>query len=173
MKLDHWLRFTWDLTRLAGIEAALPEHYEISRVTADDEKEARRVISSSFVLDAAWNGAIHEITEAVESWLDGAFEAGEKLVFALRHGTRIIGATAVSLSPDAETNLAPGPCVLIEYRNRGFGTHLLLHSLATLHDAGLPQATAIAKESSPAAKFLYTKFHSTVAPRDETPVLAA
>lgn len=173
MKLDQWLRFTWDVTKLAGAETALPEHYEISRATADDEKEVRKVISSSFTLDPTWNATINEIAPTVDSWLDRAFANTETVLLALRHGSRIIGASAVAPDAGADVNLAPGPCLLIEYRNRGFGTHLLAHSLAMLRDAGVREATALAMENSPAAKFLYSKFNSTVAPFSFTPLLAA
>ena len=173
MTLDSWLRFTWDVTRLAAIERPLPTHYRISRATAEDEKEIRKVISSSFVLDPTWNAVLHDVSDAVEQRLEDAFSAAEKVVLALRHGTRIIGATVVALSNETDLHLAPGPCLLIEYRNRGFGTHLLEHALATIRDAGVMRATGVAKQGSPAAKFLYTKFQSISAPYQFVQLAAA
>jgi GNAT superfamily N-acetyltransferase len=173
MKLVNWVRFTWDLTKLSSIEAALPEHYEIVSATAEDEKELRKVITTSFVLDPAWSAAMHDLKQTIDAWLLHAFEPDRTVCLTLRHGLRIIGAAVLSLDRNAENHLAPGPCVLVEYRNRGFGTHLLAHSLQTLRDAGLSRAIAIAEENTPVAKFLYTKFNGQAAPADFPPLLAA
>jgi predicted N-acetyltransferase YhbS len=51
------------------------------------------------------------------------------------HGQRIIGASALSTEMDAENHLLSGPCVLMEYRNRGLGTALLYYSLKQLRTA--------------------------------------
>ena len=51
---------------------------------------------------------------------------------ALRHGLRIIGADVLVADPARENHLTPGPCILMEYRNRGFGTALLGESLRQL-----------------------------------------
>jgi predicted N-acetyltransferase YhbS len=173
MKSTNWLQFSWDLNALPQAEAALPEHYQISIATPDDEKEFRRVISSSFTLDPTWNPTMKEVTQTIDGWLDEASEEKTSVHLALRHGARIIGAAVVSVDPAAENHLAPGPCILMEYRNRGFGTRLLERSLAALREAGLPRACAIAKENSPVTKFLYTKFNSSQAPFDFSSALAA
>lgn len=171
MKLDQWLRFTWDLATFPSEMAALPEHYVIERAQAEDEKQVRSAISTAFTLDPAWNAAAHNIEQTVEMWLDRAFEQTNTMPLALRHGSRVIGASIVSLSDENGYHLAPGPCILVEYRNRGFGTHLLAHSLATLRDSGIRHAIGIAKEGSPAAKFLYPKFNGVAAPHDFQPVV--
>jgi GNAT superfamily N-acetyltransferase len=69
--------------------------------------------------------------------------------------------------------ILPGPCVLVEYRNRGFGTGLLKHSLQALREAGVTRAVAVSKENAPVAKFLYPKFNGVLTPGDHTPLLAA
>jgi len=173
MKLSNWICFRWDLTKLPQFEAALPEHYEIGPATAEDEAELRKIISSSFVLDPAWNPATQEVMEAIEPWLEKAFTSPSTTCLALRHGLRIIGAAVVLHEPEAEVHLAPGPCISTEYRNRGFGTRLLEQSLAKLRDAGLKEAIGIAKENAPVTKFLYTKFNGTPSPYDPKPLVTA
>lgn len=173
MKLDQWLRFTWDLASFPSEMPALPEHYAIDAAAAEDEKPVRTAISTAFTLDPAWNATAHNIEQTVESWLARGFEDEHARLLALRHGARVIGASIVSLSDASEYHLAPGPCILIEYRNRGFGTHLLAHSLAAVRDAGIRYASAIAKDGSPAAKFLYPKFNGVAAPYDFQPLAAA
>ena len=172
MKQLNWIQFTWDLAMLPEDGTELPEHYEISRVTPDDEIELRKVISSSFSLDPSWNPALQEIVQTIDGWVDRAWEPETSVCLALRHGLRIIGATVLRLEPEAENHFSPGPCILMEYRNRGFGTRLLEHSLRALRDAGWSAARAIANENSPVTKFLYPKFNSTLVPYESSPLAA-
>ncbi len=173
MKIENWLRFRWELAKLPPIDAQLPKHYYIARAVAEDEAEVRKVISRSFVLDPSWNGAIRDVMQTVDGWLEGAFANQNSVVLALRHGTRVIGAAAAAVTAPDATHLAPGPCILVEYRNRGFGKHLLAQTLAALRDVGLREATGIAKRNSAAAKFLYTRFGGVAEPYELTPLLAA
>lgn len=173
MKLDNWVRFTWDVTTLPPLEAALPEHYEITAATAEDEKEIRRVILSSFTLDPAWNASIQEVIPTVDAWLDRAFEGHSTTLLALRHGVRIIGAAVVFTSSDTDNHFSPGPCVLMEYRNRGFGTCLLVRSLTSLRESGLREVSAIATANSLVTKFLYSKFASVETPYEFAPLVEA
>jgi ribosomal protein S18 acetylase RimI-like enzyme len=161
------------LSQLPQFDAALPEHYEIGPATAEDETELRKVISSSFVLDPSWNPATQEVIETIEPWLERAFASPANGCLALRHGLRIIGAAMIAQNPEAEVHLSPGPCVSMEYRNRGFGTRLLEQSLTKLRDAGLKEAVGIAHENAPVTKFLYTKFNSTASPYEPTPLVPA
>lgn len=173
MNLSNWIRFRWDLSQLPQFDAALPEHYEIGPATAEDETELRKIISSSFVLDPSWNPATQEVIETIEPWLERAFASPENGCLALRHGLRIIGAAVIAQNSEAEVHLSPGPCVSMEYRNRGFGTRLLEQSLTKLRDAGLKQAIGIAHENAPVTKFLYTKFNSSASPYEPTPLVPA
>lgn len=174
MNLSNWIRFRWDLTQLPPFENQLPEHYEIGTATAEDEKELRKVISSSLVLDPAWSPAMQEVMERLELWFERAFSASTPCVcLALRHGLRIIGAAIILPDPEAEIQLLPGPCISMEYRNRGFGTRLLEHSLTRLREAGLREACGVAKENAPVTKFLYPKFNGTPSPYDFTPLVPA
>lgn len=173
MKLSNWIRFTWDLTQLPTFENPLAEHYEIGPATAEDEMELRKIISSSFVLDPMWSPELQEVTEKIEAWLASAFASPACSFLALRHGTRIIGASVISTEAEAEMHLIPGPCVSMEYRNRGFGTRLLEQALSRLREAGLREAAGLAKENLPVSKFLYPKFNATSSPYDITPLVPA
>lgn len=168
-----WVRFTWDLMKTPIVLSPLPEHYQISRATTKDAVALRKVFSSSFTLDPSWSPAIGEVMQKVQSWLDAAFANDNSACFALRHGTRIIGATVLSLDPNIDNHLAPGPCVLMEYRNRGFGTHLLESSFDFLRQAGLSRVSGIARAAAPVAKFLYPKFGGVALPIDIDALVAA
>jgi len=173
MQLFNWVQFTWDLSRLPLVDLELPEHYQIAPATKDDQKELRKLFSRVFLLDPTWNPAVGETMQTIQSWLDRAFASEMSTCLAVRHGLRIIGASVLSLDPQADNHLAPGPCVLMEYRNRGFGTHLLAGSLKALREAGISRAVAITRENAPVAKFLYPRFGSVFEPTTITSLLAA
>ena len=173
MKLVHWVRFTWNFEELPRLGSVLPEHYHFAAATSVEEKELRAVIARSFAQDTSWGDAIHEVEHMIDGWLERAFAPeGNSICLALRHGQRIIGASVLLPDPAMDDQLTPGPCVLMEYRNRGFGTALLEESLRQLHAAGLTKGSALAKSNAPVAKFLYPKFNSTPTPVD-LPLLAA
>ena len=173
MKLVHWIRFTWNFEQLPPLGSVLPEHYHFAVATAAEEKELRAVIARSFAQDTAWGDAIHEVDQMIDGWLERAFAPeGNGVCLALRHGLRIIGASVLMADPALDDQLTPGPCVLMEYRNRGFGTALLEESLRQLRAAGLTKGSALTKNNAPVAKFLYPKFNGTLAPGD-TPLVAA
>ena len=174
MKLVQWVRFTWDLDKLPPHRAALPAHYHFGAATRTDEKELRTVITRSFAHDTSWGDAIHEVNGMIDGWLERAFEPENGGVcLALRHGLRIIGVAILIPDSLAENHLSPGPCILMEYRNRGLGTALLGESLHKLREAGLSRVVALAKSNAPVAKFLYPKFNGTPTSGDTKPLLAA
>lgn len=173
MKLVQWVRFSWELDKPPRPGAELPPHYSFAPGTRADEKELRNVIRRSFAHDTSWGDAIHEINGMLEGWLDTAFDPDKTgICLALRHGLRMIGAAILIPDPASENHLSPGPCIVMEYRNRGFGTALLGESLRQLHQAGLTRAVALTKSNAPAAKFLYPKFNGVLSPGD-SPLLAA
>lgn len=173
MKLVQWVRFSWDLDRLPLPGAALPPHYSFTPATLADEKDLRAVIGRSFAHDTSWGDAIQEVNGMLDGWLERAFDPVRPGVcLGLRHGLRMIGAAILIPDPASEDHLSPGPCVLMEYRNRGLGTAMLGESLRRLRAAGLTRAAARAKSNAPVAKFLYPKFNGILTPGD-TPLLAA
>jgi hypothetical protein len=173
MKLLKWIRFTWDLTKLPVSDAALPQHYAIAPAGAEDEQGLRKVFSSSFLLDPTWSPAIGEVMQTIQARLDVALVSDKFICLALRHGTRIIGATVLALDENTEDQLAPGPSILMEYRNRGLGTCLLQRSLLALRESGLTRASGITLNYAPVAKFLYPKFGGVVVRAESAALLAA
>jgi GNAT superfamily N-acetyltransferase len=173
MRLVQWVRFTWDLDKLPTLTPALPAHYHLAIAQGTDEKDLRALLARAFAHDTSWGGAIHEVRAMVDGWLEQAFgPESETVCLALRHGTRMIGATIIVPNPLAEDHLAPGPCVQMEYRSRGLGTALLAGALGHLQEAGLQRAVALARSNGPVAKFLYPKFNGTVI-ESTSPLLAA
>jgi hypothetical protein len=173
MKLVQWVRFTWNFEQLSKFGSVLPEHYHVALATASEEKELRTVIMRSVTQDTSWGDTIHEVGQMIDSWLDRALSPeGNGVCLTLRHGLRMIGASVLMADPALEDQLTPGPCILMEYRNRGFGTALLEESLRQLQAAGLTKSSALTKSNAPVAKFLYPKFGGTLIPVD-LPLLVA
>jgi GNAT superfamily N-acetyltransferase len=162
MKLLKWVQFTWELENVPAKAGALPAHYQISSASAADEMALRKVFSSSFLLDPAWNPAIGEVMHTIQTRLDAALSSETQTCLVLRHGQRIIGAAVLHPDPGAIEHLTIGPSILPEYRNRGFGTLLLQASLLKLHETGLASASAMAPDYVPVTRFLYPKFASRV-----------
>ena len=173
MKVIEWVRFSWDFENLPALDLSLPQHYRIDRTTPEDETALRQVISRCFRLDPVWSPALHETLQMIESWVGRALLSDRHVCLALRHGARIIGASVLSLDPESDNHLSPGPCISMEYRNRGFGSHLLEHSFNVLSEAGVTRAFALTRGNTSVARFLYPKFHGVSAPIDHTPLLAA
>jgi GNAT superfamily N-acetyltransferase len=160
MKLFKWLQFTWDLEKVPAFTVALPGHYKISPTQPEDELALRKVFSSSFLLDPAWNPAIGHVMRSIQARLDTALASEAYTCLALRHGQRIIGATVLHPDEMVTEQFLIGPSLLVEYRNRGLGTFLLHASLEWLKNAGIRRAGAISLEHTPATKFLFPKFGS-------------
>jgi ribosomal protein S18 acetylase RimI-like enzyme len=173
MKLVEWVRFTWDFANFSVLDLKLPQHYRIEPATAENEKELHQVVSRCFRLDPVWSPSLHETLQMIESWLGRALQSDRHICLALRHGARIIGASVLSLDPMSDNHLSPGPCVSMEYRNRGFGSRLLEHSFNVLREAGVVRAFALTRGNTSVARFLYPKFQGVSAPVDRTPLLAA
>jgi GNAT superfamily N-acetyltransferase len=161
MMLVRWKRFTWELNNLPTAAPDLNAQFKIRPFAKEEEKLVRNAISSAFRLDADWSDALNMMQERFDADLDEVFaQKDTSSCLVLTHGTRIIGASALNLNKDAFSQLASGPSILVEYRNRGLGTALLYHSLQVLKDEGLHQAHGMSKANMPAAKFLYPKFNS-------------
>ncbi|MEA3186506.1 MAG: hypothetical protein QOD99_336 [Chthoniobacter sp.] len=172
MKLLRWTRFTWELATLPEPKTSLESHYRIRMASRDEEETVRHVVMSAFALDSAWADTLKSIREWLDAHLDETFaHKGVQHCLVITHGTRIIGASAITAEPEAETHLLTGPCILNEYCNRGLGSLLLHQSLVTLRELGLERARAISKDNVPASKFVFPKFQSVCEPIDFEPAL--
>lgn len=166
-----WINFAWDLTAAELPAAEVPKRYRLESTGPEDHEETRAMITRAFALDPTWNSSLEEVHAVVENSIARVLESTATSCMALRHGSRIIGGLFIALDQSQPEQLVPGPCVLVEYRNRGLGTLLLGNALRHLRDAGVKRASAIAKPGSPAARFLFPKFGGQPSPI--APLLAA
>jgi GNAT superfamily N-acetyltransferase len=173
MKHVSWVRFQWDLSAFPASDSPLPARYQIAPAVDHDAAELHTLFSRAFMLDSSWNAAVDEVLATVQRWVERAFASRTSVCLALRHGTRIIGASVVVADAEADNHLTPGPCILVEYRNRGFGTHLLRSSLRLLREQSFSRAVAITRQNSIVARYLYPKFGGVAVPVDFHNLLAA
>ncbi len=150
----------------------MPAHYHIRPAGRDDFRTVGPVVSSAFSLDTSWSDTFFTFRERLDQQLEQAFARESIPALLITHGQRIIAASALNTDMDAETNLISGPCVAVEYRNRGLGTALLHASLQQLQGAGLSRARGICKDNAPATKFVYPKFGSRNEPHELEPLVA-
>jgi predicted N-acetyltransferase YhbS len=158
MKLVRWKRFTWDLKQLPTPAPKLDERYIVRPAFADDHKAVSAILLSTFSLDSTWSDTGAYFREWLAAQIEIAFERESAPALVITHGQRIIAASAINTDIDAETHLVTGPCVSMEYHNRGLGTALLYHTLMQLRQSGLTTAYGISKDNVAVAKFVYPKF---------------
>jgi len=166
MKLIGWSQFSWNLKSLDGPAKPLGANYGIRKAARGESEAVRKVIFSAFSLDSDWSDSLNRVWPLIEQQTEAAFAPKEPHCLVLTHGVRIIGASTVSFAPDDVRQILSGPCVLVEYRNRGLGSALLLATLQLLAGEGLDRAVGVTKKNIPAAKFVYPKFGGTVEPVD-------
>src|SRR5258708_8079605 len=82
----------------------------------------------------------------------------------MSNGDRVMAAWLVNVEVEAENHLSSGPCISIEYRNRGFGSLLLKESLLLAAKAGCPLIHGVTRATGPAAKFVYPKYEGKSRP---------
>lgn len=173
MKLTNWLKFIWDLKSFEAPKADLPSYYAIRRAARNEEEVVRKAIFSAFSLDSDWSDSLNRIWPTLNEQIGDIFNSKEPKCLVMTHGTRIIGASLLSTDSNASNQVISGPCILVEYRNRGLGSKLLAASLSFLKEAGLEVVSGITKKSIPAAKFVYHKFGSRSEPLESEPDLVA
>ncbi len=169
---NDWQKFHWNLD--TGLDAMRPVLAPFLFRTAEPNELAvvLKVVSSALLMERAWTAAGTPFTQNLEERCEKAFEAKPPACVVVQHGSRVIGASVLDASADAEFHLVTGPCILHEYRCRGLGAALLHQSLERLHEEGLHTARALARLNSTAARFVYPKFGGVAEP-EESPRLAA
>ena len=160
MKLSVWVQYTWNLKTLPADAAKLPSRYTVEAATLEDRTLLLAAVSRSMSMEPAWSDDLTARVRLAEEIIQTAFPAGEVTFVAIKHGARIIGASAIRDAGDKVSNLPLGVCVLNEYRCRGLGTFLLHEGLRRLKERGLDEARLLTRKGVPADRYLYPKFGS-------------
>ncbi len=160
MILSAWVQFSWDLMKLPAEAPPLPSRYTVESASAEEKVQLLAAVTRSLSMEPGWSDDLNARLKLCEEIVNHAFVGGEVAFIAIKHGSRIIGASAIRDAGDKLSNLPLGESVLNEYRCRGLGTFLLYESLRRLHDRGLDAARVVTKKGIPADRYLYPKFGS-------------
>jgi ribosomal protein S18 acetylase RimI-like enzyme len=158
MKLSVWVQFTWNLKKLPVESPKLDARYAVEAATPEDRALLLAAVTRSMSMEPAWSDDLSARVKLAEEIVANEWPAGEVTFIAIKHGARIIGASAIRDSGDKVSNLPLGVCVLNEYRCRGLGTYLLHESLRRLKERGIEEARLVTRKGLPADRFLYPKF---------------
>ena len=161
MKLSVWVQFAWNLSSLPKDAPKIDPRYVAEAAVLEDRALLGAAVHRSLSMEPAWSDDLAARVKLTDEILQSAFPAGEVAFVVIRHGARIIGASALRDAGDQISSLPLGVCVLNEYRCRGLGTYLLYDSLRRLRDRGLKEVRHVTKKGLPADRYLYPKFGST------------
>ncbi len=161
----QWLRFEWPPDQIPPLAPpALSGSYAIAALQPEETGGVEDFLARSILADSEWNSCATTLQHYIRNSVAAALELPIPLGLLLRHGGRIIGLSILDPAPDSPNHLVSGPCVLSEYRNRGFGTLLLSQSLGALIELGFPKVVGFTLASSTAGKFVYPKFGGVPVP---------
>jgi ribosomal protein S18 acetylase RimI-like enzyme len=158
MRLSVWVQFTWNLKKLPAESPKLDARYAVEAATPDDKALLLAAVTRSMSMEPAWSDDLSARVKLAEEIVANDWPAGEVTFVVIKHGARIIGASAIRDSGDKVSNLPLGVCVLSEYRCRGLGAYLLHESLRRLKERGLEEARLVTRKGLPADRYLYPKF---------------
>ena len=165
-----WIQYSWTLKSLPADAPHIASRYTAEAATLDDRPLLFAAISRSLSMEPAWSFDLGARVKLAEELVNTGFAAGEVAFVAIKHGARVIAASAIRDAGDKVSNLPLGVCVLNEYRCRGLGTYLLYESLRRLRDRGLEEARLVTKKGLPADRYLYKKFGGQRAVLSTVPV---
>lgn len=153
-----WNRFYWKLVALPAAPA-LKEPFSVRRARPDEKEAALHVALLALKMNTDWHDATDIASDNIKRGVEVAFSGDrEPTCFVIAHGDRMVAVSIVNPEIEAVSHLISGPWVLMEYRNRGFGTALLYASLHELTNHGVTDACGFTRKNSVAARFVYPKF---------------
>jgi len=150
-------RFQWNLADVPSGAGEIAAPFVLRPAGEQEAEDGLRVVESSYNLDPQWSGCAKHIDGTILPAVARCFEGPATCLFVL-HGNRVIAASAYDPEPADGIHLVSGPCVFMEYRNRGIGGALLGATLLALRELGVTQAVGCARPGSSAAKYLCGKF---------------
>ncbi|MCX7712722.1 MAG: GNAT family N-acetyltransferase [Chthoniobacterales bacterium] len=153
-----WLKFTWRLGQIQQPEMEAIQPFLMRPALPEEEGRVLETLSKSTALDSSLGEAGRLLQYYFAEIVPRTWKHKKRESLVVLHGERIIGASVFFLLASEPYQLASGPCVLSEYRNRGLGTALLQATLWELQKVGLDFACGICHQFSTLAKYLYPKF---------------
>ena len=168
MKSIGWSRFSWEAKDLPETSRyIITETYSLRTASRQEKALLHQVINSCFAQESCWNDVASKLMPRLQQEVEDKFvhhREGDCLV--ITHGNRVIAASVVDTSRSSDNHLITGPCITVEYRNRGFGALLLKESLLLAAQGGAEVLFGITRTNSPAARFVYPKYGGVSIPSE-------
>lgn len=165
MKSIGWVRFHWQSKGLPKPSYVITETYSLRAVNRQEKSQVSQVINSCFAQESCWNDVASSLMPWLHHQLEEKFSHHREVdCLVITHGNRVIATSIIDTNRDSENHLITGPCITVEYRNRGFGALLLKESLILAAHGGAEVLYGVTRENSPAARFVYSKFGGVAAP---------
>jgi len=152
-----WVSFSWETAQVPSFQPG-PMAPLIRPATREEGEEVLKVIMLSLSMDSGWNDSLALAEEYLKQAIHRLFNAEEPLCLVAPKGNRLIAASILEADPLAQNQLVCGPSVIMEYRNRGIGKHLLHASLSMLKERGLDSVIGMTRANTAAARYVYPKF---------------
>ncbi len=168
--MTNWVVFQWKTASLPSVPVVPPPH-AIRHARKEEQSAVVSVLTAAFALDPEWNDVSRSMISTLPPLVAKAFETETPTCLVLSHGSRIVGASLLDCSLEAENNLLSGPAILMEYRSRGLGSALLHASLSELREHGVSLALGRTRLRGIASRFVYPKFGGVL--REERNAAAA
>lgn len=153
-----WLKFTWRLGGIGELAEGALGGFVLRAALAEEEGRVLEVLAKSTALDSSLGEGGRILQQYFAELAPRIWRQKRRESLVVLHGERVIGASVFFLDAGEPYQLASGPCVLSEYRNRGLGTALLQATLLELQRVGMEVAHGICRQHSTLAKYLYPKF---------------
>src|SRR6201988_4633239 len=137
MKSLGWSRFSWEVKDLPETSRyIITETYGLRTASRQEKSLIQQVINSCFAQESCWNDVASKLMPRLQQEVEDKFaHHREDDCLVLTHGNRVIAASVIDTSRSSDNHLITGPCITVEYRNRGFGALLLKESLLMVHKA--------------------------------------
>jgi hypothetical protein len=166
MKSIGWARFSWEAKDLPDSSRyIMTETYSLRSASRQEKALVSQVIHSCFAQESCWNDVASKLVPRLQQEVEEKFaHHRESDCLVITHGNRVIAASVVDTGPSCDNHLLTGPCITVEYRNRGFGALLLKESLLLAAQGGAEVLFGITRANSPAARFVYTKYGGVSVP---------
>ncbi len=157
-----WNHFVWQTASFAT-PPILKRPFSVRHARLEEKEQATQVALLSLKMNTEWHDATDVTSACIQEAAEAAFsEDSEPPCLVIAHGQRIIGVSILNLHSEAAYHLTSGPWVLMEYRNRGFGSALLHASLHELAQHGLTEARGMTRGNSIASRYVYSKFEGVM-----------
>jgi N-acetylglutamate synthase-like GNAT family acetyltransferase len=166
MKSIGWARFSWEAKDLPDSSRyIISETYSLRSASRQEKSLVSQVIHSCFAQESCWNDVASKLVPRLHQEVEEKFaHHRESDCLVITHGNRVIAASIVDTGPSSDNHLLTGPCITVEYRNRGFGALLLKESLLLASQGGAEVLYGITRANSPAARFVYPKYGGVSVP---------